>query len=396
MLLIKNAKIITMSDKSQYTGGEDCFILCEGSVIKSMGSVKDCNFTPNKEDIVIDARGMIVYPGLIDSHCHIGMMEDGVADEGDDVNEDTDPVTPHLKATDGIYYMDNSFREACEAGITTCVTGPGSANAIGGMFAAVKTDNRDISKMVLRENVTMKFAFGQNPKFVYGDKKITPATRMATVAMMREALCGAGEYKDSLEKHSENPEDNDKPEFDIKREALVPVLKGEMRVKSHAHRADDIISAVKLSKEFGYEVTIEHATEGHLITDYLVKENVKVICGPLITERCKTELRNHTIKTPGILANAGVKTAIMTDHPCVPIQYLPLSAMLAVKNGMDKGKALEAITITAAELTGIDDRVGSLEEGKDADIMITDGDILDFNTNVQYTIVNGKIAYARS
>ncbi len=386
MLLIVNAKIITMEGRNYENG----YLLCDGSVIQEIGDMADL---PKVEATVMDAKGCYAYPGMIDPHCHVGMLEDGVADEGADVNEDTDPVTPQLRAVEGIYYMDKSFEEACRAGVTTCVTGPGSANAIGGVFAAVKTDNRDISKMILKEAVAMKTAFGQNPKFVYGDKKTAPATRMANVALMREALSEAKEYNEKLRKYKADPEEEDKPDYDIKKESLLPVVNGTLPVKSHAHRADDVITALRLAKEFGYDVTIEHGTEGHLIAEYLVAENAKVICGPIISERSKIELRNHTVETPGILANKGVEVAIMTDHPCVPIQYLSLSAMLAVKHGMPHGEALKAITIRAAEFTGIADRVGSLKVGKDADIIITDGDLLDFSTNILYTIVNGKVAY---
>lgn len=386
MLLIVNAQIITM----EYRDYENGYILCDGSVIREIGDMANL---PAVDATVIDAKGCYAYPGMIDPHCHVGMLEDGVADEGADVNEDTDPVTPQLRAVEGLYYMDGSFAEACRAGVTTCVTGPGSANAIGGMFAAVKTDNRDISQMILKEDVAMKFAFGQNPKFVYGDKKMAPATRMANVALMRESLNEAKEYSDELATYNADPEEEDKPDYDIKKESLLPVVNGTLRVKSHAHRADDVITALRLAKEFGYEVTIEHGTEGHLIADYLAAEKAKVICGPIISERSKIELRNHTAATPGILANKGVEVAIMTDHPCVPIQYLSLSAMIAVKNGMPHNEALKAITIRAAQFTGIDNRVGSLKAGKDADIILTDGDLLDFSTNILYTIVNGKVAY---
>ena len=403
MILIKNANIITMAN----TGYSSGYLLCVGNQIRDLGSMAECPSEEvlkvlkeeAKDDkqtlIVIDANGKNVYPGLIDAHCHVGMQEDGVGTEGEDLNEDTDPLTPHIKAVDGIYYMDRSFNDACEAGVTTCVTGPGSANAIGGVFAAIKTDNRDISQMLLKENAAMKFAFGQNPKFVYGDKKVTPTTRMATVALMREILEETGEYAQKLKRYEENSDEEEKPDFDIKKEALLPVLKGELPVKAHAHRADDILTAIKLSKRYGFHLTLEHATEGHLIADCLSAENVGVIYGPIITERCKTELKNHTAKTPGILADKGIEIAIMTDHPCVPIQYLALSAMVAVKNGMDYEKALRAITITAANLAGISDRVGTLEVGKDADIIITDGDILELKTNILYTIINGEIAYER-
>lgn len=394
MLLIKNAFVKTLEDKDYENG----FVLCKDGKIIKTGDMSKChkNFFDREDAKIIDAEGLCVYPGLIDPHSHIGMVEDGLAEEGEDVNEDTNPITPQLKASDGVYFMDGCFKEAREAGVTVCVTGPGSANVMGGTFTAIKTDNSDISNMILKDNVAMKFAFGQNPKFVYGDKKSVPATRMAAVSLIRETLNETAEYNRDKTAFEEDPDDNERPDYDIRKEALIPVIDGKIIVKSHAHRSDDIMSAVKLSKEYGYKLTVEHATEGHLIKDYLVKEHVDVICGPMISERCKTELRNHTVRTPGILANAGLKVAIMTDHPCVPVQYLALSAMIAAKNGMRRDDALRAITINAAELTGIADRVGSIKEGKDADLIITDGDILNFETNILYTVINGKIVYDRS
>ena len=371
------------------------FILCENGKITAIGDMAECPAV-DYEFTVIDADGKSVYPGLVDPHCHIGMLEDGVAEEGEDLNEDTDPVTPHLRAADGLYLMDKTFNEALKAGVTTCVTGPGSTNVICGTFAAVKTDNSDIFQMIIKENIAMKFAFGQNPKFTYGDKKLAPATRMAGVSMIREALNESKEYSRKLSEYEKDSENKDKPDYDIKKEALLDVVNGKMPVKSHAHRSDDIVSAIKMAREFGFTVTVEHCTEGHLIVDYLAAENAGVIYGPILCERSKTELKNHDARTPGILSKAGVRTALMTDHPCVPVQYLPLCAIIAVKNGMDCQSALKAITITAAELAGISDRVGSLKKGKDADIIITDGDILNFNTNILYTIVNGKIAYEQN
>jgi imidazolonepropionase-like amidohydrolase len=321
------------------------------------------------------------------------MWEDSVGDEGADGNEDTDPVTPQLRAIDGIYFMDKCFTEAREAGVTTCVTGPGSANVIGGQFVALKTDNRNIDKMVLREPVAMKMAFGQNPKLVYSEKRQTPATRMASVALIREICHKSKEYEELLDENIKDPEENDKPDYDIKYDAMQNVLKGKLPVKAHAHRADDILTAIRLSKEFGFKLTIEHCTEGHLIADLLAREKVGCISGPFITDRSKIELRNLSPKTPGILASKGIKVAIMTDHPCTPVQYLSLCAAIAVKNGMEEEEALKAITINAAELTGISDRVGSIETGKDGDLVIVKGDILDIRSKILYTIINGEVVY---
>jgi len=339
---------------------------------------------------VIDAGGNFVLPGFIDAHCHVGMFEDGVGFEGDDGNEITDPVTPHLRAIDAIYHADRSFVEARESGITTVVTGPGSANVIGGQFAALKTYGRSVEEMLIREPVAMKVAFGENPKTAYHEKRQSPMTRMATAAILRESLMKAKEYKQMLDDYHRDSEEHDKPDYDMKLEALIKVLNGEIPVKAHAHRADDILTALRIAKEFNLRITIEHCTEGHLITDILREEKVPVITGPFLTDRSKIELKNQSVKNPGILSKAGIKLAIMTDHPCTPIQYLPLCAAVAVKEGMDEEEALKAITINAAEITGIGDRVGSLEAGKDADIIILDGPPLELKTRVLYTIINGQ------
>jgi imidazolonepropionase-like amidohydrolase len=323
------------------------------------------------------------------------MWEDSIGFEGDDGNEMTDPVTPHLRAIDAVYHLDRCFREALENGVTTVVTGPGSANVIGGQFVALKTFGRRIEEMIVKDPVAIKVAFGENPKTVYNDRKQAPSTRMATAAILRESLMKAKEYKELLDEYDNDKENVDKPEYDIKMEALLKVLKREIPIKAHAHRADDIITAIRIAKEFDIRLTIEHCTEGHIIKDILLEEGVSAIVGPVLTDRSKVELRNMSIKAPGILSKAGVKTAIMTDHPCVPIQYLSLCASLAVREGMDENEALKAITINAAELTEIDNRVGSLEKGKDADIIITDGHPLEFKTKVVTTIINGQVVYER-
>lgn len=281
------------------------------------------------------------------------------------------------------------------SGVTTVVTGPGSANVIGGQFAALKTFGRRIEEMVVKDPVAMKVAFGENPKTVYNEKRQTPMTRMATAALLRESLFKAVEYKKQLDDYTEDSEEHDKPEYDMKLEALLPVLKREIPLKAHAHRADDILTAIRIAKEFGLLVTIEHCTEGHLITDILLEEGVSAVVGPLLTDRSKIELRNQSLKAPGILSKAGVKVAIMTDHPCVPVQYLSLCAAMAVKEGMDEYEALRAITINAAAITGTDSRIGSLETGKDADIVVFTGHPLDLRTKVDYTIINGNVVFER-
>ncbi len=363
--------------------------------IAEIGSMDKFQAASHEDGKTIDASGRYVLPGFIDAHCHVGMWEDSVGFEGDDGNEMTDPITPHLRAIDAVYHNDRAFLEARMNGVTTVVTGPGSANVIGGQFAALKTFGRRIEEMVVKDPVAMKVAFGENPKTVYNEKRQTPMTRMATAALLRESLFKAVEYKKQLDDYMEDSEEHDKPEYDIKLEALLPVLRGEIPLKAHAHRADDILTAIRIAKEFGLSVTIEHCTEGHLIADILLEEGVSAVVGPLLTDRSKIELRNQSLKAPGILSKAGVKVAIMTDHPCVPVQYLSLCAAMAVKEGMDEYEALRAITINAAAITGTDSRIGSLEKGKDADIVVFTGHPLDLRTKVDYTIINGNVVFER-
>ena len=388
MLLIKNSKILTMIG-TEYSNG---YIAAEGGKITALGDdAAELAGLEAAASEVIDAKGCYVLPGFVDAHCHVGMWEDSVGFEGDDGNETSDPVMPHLRAIDAVYHADRAFVEARENGVTTVVTGPGSANVIGGQFAALKTYGRRVEDMVIKEPVAMKVALGENPKTVYHEKRQAPMTRMATAALLRESLMKAAEYKRMKEDYERDKENCDKPDYDMKMEALLKVLNGEIPLKAHAHRADDILTAIRIAKEFGLRITIEHCTEGHLITDILREENVSVITGPFMTDRSKIELRNQSAKAPGILSKAGIKTAIMTDHPCTPVQYLPLCAAVAVKEGMDETEALRAITINAAEIAGIDDRVGSLAVGKDADIVIMDGHPLEFRSKVLYTIINGQV-----
>jgi imidazolonepropionase-like amidohydrolase len=396
MLLIKNAKILTMAGKNYDNG---YILINEGKILGIGDDYSSIGHDAVKDAEIIDAKGKYVLPGFIDAHCHIGLWEDSVGFEGDDGNEMTDPITPNLRAIDGVYYSDKAFVEARENGVTTVVTGPGSANVIGGQFAALKTYGRRIEEMVLKEPVAMKTAFGENPKTVYNERKQAPMTRMATAALLRDTLMRAKEYKERLEEYNKeynkDKRNKDKPEYDGKLEALIKVLKKEIPLKAHAHRADDILTAIRIAKEFGLNLTIEHCTEGHLIKDILVEEGVTAIVGPMLTDRSKIELRNQSLKNPGELAKAGVKVAIMTDHPCVPVQYLVLCAAMAVREGMNGEDALKAITINAAEIVGIGDRVGSLETGKDADIIIFEGYPLELMSRVVTTIINGKVVYQR-
>jgi len=393
MLLIYNGRIQTMAG-AEYANG---YILCgDDKIIAAGGDIKEIEALLEPDAEKIDCGGGFVLPGLIDAHSHIGMWEDAVGFEGDDGNESTDPVTPQLRAIDAVYHADRAFVEAYEAGVTTVVTGPGSANVIGGQFAALKTFGRSVDEMLIRQPVAMKVAFGENPKTVYNEKHQAPMTRMATAAILRENLFKAREYKEQWEEYKKNTEELDKPEFDFKLEALVQVLKGEIPLKAHAHRADDILTAMRIAGEFDIKITLDHCTEGYLIKDLLAEAGYPVIVGPMLTDRSKIELRNQNLKNPGILSKEGIKLAIMTDHPCVPVQHLCLCASIAVKEGMEPQEALKAITINAAEIIGIEQRVGSIEKGKDADIVIYDGNPLELMSKVQKTIINGKVVFERT
>ena len=338
---------------------------------------------------VYDAGGGHILPGFIDAHCHLGMFGNALGFEADDGNESTDPCTPQLRAIDAINPQDRCFREAREGGVTTVLTGPGSANPIAGQFAAIKTDGRWVDEMVLRAPAAMKMALGENPKTVYNERKETPITRMATAAVIRQELSKTLEYMDKQDK-ADAEEDTDAPDYDAKLEALIPVLRGELPVHIHAHRADDIATAVRICREFGLKYVIVHGTEGHLLPELLAAEGAGVITGTSLTDRSKPELANLTIENPAILARAGVPVAICTDHPVIPIQYLPICAALAVRGGLEPEEALAAITIHPARLAGLDKRVGSLEPGKDADIVVTTGHPLDWNGKVRYVFIGGK------
>ena len=385
MLFIKNGVINTVTNGIIH--GD---ILIENGKIIEIGT----NISHQQDAQVIDANGNQVYPGFIDAHTHLGLWEDGMGFEGADGNEETDPITPHLNPIDGINPMERSFEEARNGGITSVCSTPGSANVMGGQCIAIKTVGRRIDKMVIKNPVASKIAFGENPKSCYGQEEKAPQTRMAIAAMLRETLKEAEQYLDAILMHEEDDE-NEKPDYDIKMESLLPVLRREIPFKVHAHRADDMFTAVRIAKEFNLRLTLDHCTEGHLIVEDLVEEGYPVVVGPSLSERSKIELRNLTFDTAGILSNAGMNVSLTTDHPVVPLHYLPICAGIAVKHGMMYEKAIEAITINAAKLLGIEDRVGSLEIGKDADIVIWDNDPLEIQSNVLYTIIDGKVVYSK-
>ncbi len=382
MLLIKNAKI--------YVGNGQ--IIENGSILVEDGKIKEIgqNLSYSDDIQIIDADGKMVTPGIIDSHTHIGIGEEGIGFEGMDYNEMSDPITPQMRALDAIYPDDKGFLSARQGGITTVVTGPGSANAIGGTFLAMKTFGKRVDDMVIKNPVAMKIAFGENVKRVYNSQGKMPKTRMGIMALMRDFFYKA---KDYMEKR-ENEDISKRPDFDLKYESVIPLFKKEIHLKAHAHRSDDIFSAIRLAKEFDFDLSLEHCTEGHLIADYLGKEGYPAICGPNMSSASKYELRNRSFVTPAKLYKEGVKVAIMTDNSVIPTQLLPICAGLAVRSGLPEDEGLKAITINAAEITGISDRVGSLEIGKDADIVIWNSNPLsDIEASVYYTIIDGIIAY---
>lgn len=335
---------------------------------------------------IVDAEGMHVYPGFVDAHSHLGTRENSIGFEGDDTNEMTDILTPQLRGIDCVQPMDIGFEEAREGGVTTVCTGPGSANVVGGTFVAIKTAGKRVDDMVIKDRVAMKCAFGENPKRCYKDKN--NFSRMSTAAKLREILFKTQEYEAKLKAAGEDV--SKRPPFDFKLESMLPVIRREIPIKVHAHRADDIFTALRIAKEFNLRITLEHVTDGSLITEELAKENVMLAVGPSFGHRTKFELKNKSFKTPGDLADAGCHVSIITDSPVIPQQYLRLCAGLAVKEGMKEFDALKAITIHAAEHAGVAERVGSLEEGKDADFVLMDGCLFESQSNVIATYIDGK------
>lgn len=346
--------------------------------------------TPVPDDAeVVDAAGKWVVPGLIDAHAHVGVHEDGVGWAGDDTNEKTDPVTAHVRAIDAINPADVAFRDAIAGGVLAVNVNPGSANPIGGQSAAVKCFGRTVDQMALRAPSGMKSALGENPKRVYGEQTRTPSTRLGTAAVIREALTRARNYQAKLAAaDAEHPVD-----VDLKCEALAMVLRGEIPWRQHTHRADDIATALRLADEFGYRLVIDHGTEAHLLADLIAQRRVPVIIGPLIVSRVKVEVANRAMANPGLLDAAGVTIAITTDHPVVPINFLVHQATFAVKEGLDREVALRALTINPARIMGVDDRIGSLAAGKDADLAIWSGDPLDVMSRVERAFIGGREVY---
>ncbi len=380
MLTIVHGKIKTMA-QAYY---QDGFLQIENGKITAVGDMKDC---PAKSGSgILDAKGNLVMPGIVEAHCHMGITEEKKGMEGDDCNENVEPVTPWLRAIDAINPMDAAFDDALRAGITSAMVGPGSSNVVGGQFAFIKTHGRCIDHMIVKAPAAMKVAFGENPKVNFSGQNVSPATRMAIAAMLRQELFQAKAYQ---KKQQENPNQ----EKDFRYECWLPVLEGKIPLKAHVHRADDILTAIRIAKEFGLSMTLDHCSEGHLIAEEIKESGFPAIVGPDMASRNKIEVQNMAFKTVGILNQAGVRTAITTDHPVSMIQFLPICAGLAVKSGLDMEEGLRSITINSAEICGVADRVGSLEVGKDGDVAIFDGNPLEVFTKALYTIIEGKIVY---
>lgn len=381
MLTIIHGKIMTMTGKDY----EDGFVQIQNGKISAVGDMADCPIQKGGEGVIC-ADGNLVMPGIIEAHCHMGITEEKKGMEGDDCNENVEPLTPYLRAIDAINPMDAAFDDALRAGITSAMVGPGSSNVVGGQFAFIKTHGRCIDQMIVKAPAAMKVAFGENPKVNFSGQNVSPATRMAIAAMLREELFKAQEYQ---RKQKENPEQ----EKDFRYECWLPVLEGRIPLKAHVHRADDILTAIRIAKEFHLSMTLDHCSEGHLIAEEIKESEFPAIVGPDMASRNKIEVQNMAFKTVGILNGKGICTAITTDHPVSMIQFLPICAGLAVKSGLSPREGLRSITINAAKICGVADRVGSLEPGKDGDIAIFDGSPLEVFTSALCTIIEGKVVY---
>ena len=402
MLAITNGKVLTITQGTFDPGT----VLIDNGKIAAVGP--DVTIPPGAE--VYDATGMVVMPGLIDAHCHIAVFADGVGWEHADGNEMTDPITPHMRALDAVHPEDLAFKDLIAAGVTTVLTGPGSGNLIGGQGICLKTVPKPtVDEMILLEPAGMKMALGENPKRVYGDQKKMPSTRMGNAAVLRAALIDAQNYMakwrrydEELSAHQAKVDAGDKeaeppkpPDRDLKLEALGKVLRRELKARVHAHRADDMLTAIRIAEEFGLDLTLEHATEGYKIAPILAAKGIPVTAGPILFSRAKVELREMTPKNPGLMAQAGVKVAIQTDEMSA-VKYLAINAALAVREGMTEEAALRAVTINPAEIIGVAGRVGSLEPGKDADVVVFSGHPFDYRTVAELVIVDGQVAHKRS
>ncbi|MBD5543244.1 MAG: amidohydrolase family protein [Lachnospiraceae bacterium] len=396
-MIIINGNIHTMAGETIEQG----YIKIEGKSITEIGSMRklgDIHSQVQKENRekkcenarmadILDVNGAWVMPGIIEAHCHVGITEEKNGTVGDDGNEITNPITPALRGLDAINPMDPEFHAAIKAGITSVMAGPGSANVVGGQFVFMKTQGRCMDDMIIKAPAAMKVAFGENPKRNYGDMGKMPASRMAIASLLREELFRAKQYKEQKDNGSLEKED-----FNM--EPWLPVLNREIPLKAHVHRTDDILTAIRIAREFQLDMTLDHCTEGHLIAEEIAESGFPAIVGPDLTARSKIEVQNMDFKTSGVLSKAGVTVAITTDHPVSILQYLPICAGLAVKKGLPMEEGLKAITINAAKICRVEHRVGSLEPGKDADIAIFTGNPMETFTQTLYTIIDGRIVYA--
>ena len=373
-MLFKNATIYTM-EQEPFVGD---FKIDKG-VFTEVGK----NLTANEGEDVQDLNGLFVFPGLVESHCHLGMEETAIRFEGDDVNEITDPITPNMRGIDGCNPMDETIESALKGGVTTVAAGPGSANVLGGTFFAYKTKGNCIDEMTIQNPIAMKAAFGENPKRCYQGKKID--TRMQISALLRETLEKTKEYLAKKEAGKDVA-------YDQKLEAMIPVVKKELPLKCHAHRADDILTAIRIAKEENIKITLDHVTDARCILPQIKESGFPCICGPALTHKSKFELANMSIETPNELYKAGILFSIITDSPVIPQQYLSLSAALAAKAGLPEYEAIKAITINPAKILGLDNRVGSIKVGKDADFVICTKNILDTQNEITAVYVDGKKA----
>ncbi|NLY52952.1 MAG: amidohydrolase [Firmicutes bacterium] len=381
MLAITNVKIITVTQG----------IIDEGTVLVEDGKIKAVGqqvAVPADAEI-IDGSGKVLSPGLIDAHSHAGLDEEGYGSEGWDYNEATDPATPWLRAIDGINPTEMGLRDAAANGVTTVCVVPGSANVIGGEGVIIHTYGDVVDEMVISRDAGLKVAFGENPKRVYKEQKKMPTTRMGTAAILREHLVRAMNYMARLEQGEKDPDKM--PERDLRLENLVRVLRREIPLRAHAHRADDIMTALRIADEFNVRIVIEHATEGHKIAEHLARRQVPAVVGPSMTSRSKVELQEQDFSTAAVLNEAGVKVALTLDHPVVPLKYLPVVAALAVRAGLPEEEAWKAITINPAEILGIDHLVGSIEVGKAADLVLWSGDPLDVRSRAEKVLINGRL-----
>ena len=377
MLLIKGGTLHTMEAEGTLRAD---LLACNGKIAGIAPHID-----PPEGAEVFDAAGLDVYPGIIDAHSHIGISEEKIGVQGDDCNEGTNPITPCLRAIDAINPMDSAFHNALAAGITGAMIGPGSANVIGGQFAYLKTYGRRVEEMVVLAPAALKIAFGENPKGNYGPNGNMPATRMGIAALLREALFHARQYLEQQKSGGTPP--------DFQYECYRDLFEGKIPLKAHAHRADDIFTAIRIAKEFGLGLTLDHCTEGHLVADAIAESGFPAIVGPSLASRSKIEVEQSDFHTPGVLHKAGVLIALTTDHPVTRIQYLPLCAALAAKEGLGEEAALRAVTIDAARICRVDDRLGSLRVGKDADLAIFDGSPLVIASRVRATVVGGRVVY---